>query len=1119
MRQSILKIKAQILSRFSSLALFVYFLSTVICLNALARNNSEAEDAKVISESTIPIVAGTRQDQEKKLIEFTMVNPQKPEEKIHGQFQFDPREKTEISVMRNKMEWQVKELVRQIEFTRVFLGLPTEMDPRAVFEKYYYLPQTVRDEIHRQYDLKTKSTKTIAKEAFMRPFSGSLHGFGAQSILFTGAIGAVMYWQLLTDYAADPLSMVRHLESLTDPIAHMAFYSFMAANGFTSDMLLKKYAGVPGTAFKSRMTPNGVVSTSTMRIAIPYLGMSAGMMASSLTVEVLNLMKTCVSALIKPPTQMDTILKSLGQPDPCDVAQNEFFNFNNKVEQYIPMMLSMAVASGTLTFAQKGYQNGKLALAGSNAGKKIAGTKVFETVAKLSRPTLQFIGLKLAARVTPTGWFFNSITVGAALVSTLQNAGFIGLDHSLNPVVSKIWAQFWRAGSVDEVDLKLLEYYNLNQKNSWNLDANYTASTKMHKGRSAVHHYNIIPLLKTFQEQMDAWRMINHSKYFNGIQIWTSMTSEIIRELQATENFYTAFIEEIFNAFKSQQIIKTEGKIEDARKWQATYLPFRTFPLYGIMPTGHASCEIDPDNCKTEAELNWFSPDQMVQFQKETIKRIIPQFEEAVALFEKKLAENQRPSISKESQNKIQEIIQKIKTTDDEFKIGIVIGEINRILSDKDLKDSDLQLLLTILRNNLGNPTPIMTPGLAVPYLYSSLFPQYFEKLSVPKSRNGFTFTTYPEYLLYQMMCGPDSQDSELVLRQSLGFKPKFKAPRIIAHNYQIRMQMPRYYTETHKKSGALSGEDVAPLFFLCKNLIDQNIKFEIAFGQLFQSKVFVDNKSEGELFISFFSTQILPSILGDWTDTRAESTSAVDKWWLKSIKPVFTKLFIRLDHEFQSLLHEMIEGMNSEKLMDGLFDTVVDPNGKLKRTQAGRGLFKASNQELQTYLTLLGEMETLKNHQTDKKSTIKLHKGFTFIELMNTDLYARTDSQKEFVQAFKPLYQALKNMKPTQGKVVLSFAPGEFSQYQNQVQKALKVYGEYLNSLNLSPYHQEIAGFSFQGLQKISSQMTAYLINTQLTNFSTSESYQKLLADNELNGSENESTKPLRKGANPRGQ
>ena len=402
--------------------------------------------------------------------------------------------------------------------------------------------------------------------------------------------------------------------------------------------------------------------------------------------------------------------------------------------------------------------------------------------------------------------------------------------------------------------------------------------------------------------------------------------------------------------------------------------------------------------------------------------------------------------------------------------------------------------------------------------MYMELFPQYFEKMPV-KRRNGFTFKTYPEYLFYHMICGPDFKDTNDVLSQKLGFAPKFNPPRIISKNTDIRIEVPAALMRRRLQSDSIGNtSQIPPFIILCSQLVPQGVSFEIPFDSLYYSKVFEGGKSQGENLMKFMSRSIKAPILGNWTDTKEESTTNADKWWLDNVKPLFSALFVRLDTEFQSLLNELVEGLNSEKLSNGLFNTVIDPAGIFKRTQAGRGLFKSSNQELNTYLTLLAEIEMVQNLENYKKNQTKLNKDFTFIELMNSGLYARVDSQKNLVKTFAPIYNALKNLKPTKGKISLPFADKELSQHQANVQAAVKAYEEHLKTLKLSPYHEEIVGLSFQGMNKMVSQMTAYLLNTQLTNFSAAEAYKDILAISEQGGSYNENTKIKRTRANPHG-
>lgn len=1054
---------------------------------------NNVEDAVIVSETKI-VPAAIKKSKEERIIDFTMQDPAREGETIHAQFQYDANENKSIAVIRDQMKWQHDELKRQIEFTRVFLKLPTDMSLEEVFRHYVYLPQHIRDEIHRQYGLKRKSVGQIFKGSFMRPMNTSLHGWGAQSILFAAAIGNIMYLQLLTDYAANPLSMEQHLQSLTDPIAHMAFYAFMVANGFTTDLITKYHGGVAGK------------KASTIRLAVPYLGMSAGMLASNITAEALNLLKVCANDLLNRRSEEEKqIAKLFGQIDPCDAAQDEFFNFNNKVEQYIPMMLSMMTATGTLTLGQISYYKGKQVFQTKGA-QRLAGKKVFEAAKKFTKPTLKFIGLRLAASVTPAGWVFNGITIGAALGSMAQNTGFIGLDHAVNPFFAKLWAQFWRAGDVDNIDEKLKSAYIFNQNILWD-----NSKTKLnhirYKGKNYGEDHDILPLLKTFQEQMDAWRLVNHQKFFTGIQLWTEISSQLVRELQASESFYGAFVGEVFNSFKSYQIRKTEGEITDARLNIATHLPFRKFPLYKVKPTGHASCEVDPENCITEPELYWFHPDDMTTYQINTVKEIIEKFEALVPEFHKK------KNLKSESLKAIQNLTEKLKSKKD-YEIGLALTELNKIITNKSLKDNNALELLVILRNNLGDPYPIMVEGMGLPYIYMSLFSQHFSGLPDIK-KNGYVFRTYPEYLFYQMICGPDFKESKSILSRALGFRPKYVAPSIVTQSH-VEVELPEPYL---KKYNSHTTTDMTTArfpkrFLLCEPLVKYEIPYEVPFEILYQAKFYEPGRQQGLSLTRFLGSKIQPEIIGNWTDTSAESNSNVDKWWSDNIKPVFADLFTQLDNEFQSLLIEMIEGLQSEKLVFG-----ADTDGSFKRTKAGRGLLKSSNQELHVYLTLLAEMEMLSDQEQYSKVKIKISDRMTFLEQMNLAPMARVPSQNELIESMQPLYKALKGLKIENKRAVLPITPEELKDLQNNIGKAIISYGEHIKTLKLNPYQTEIAQMSLQGTQKVLSSLSGYLLYTQLTNFSAKSAYDNVLSGSKHVEDNKQNTKATPTRASPFGR
>jgi hypothetical protein len=1129
---------------------------------AAAANNNNAEDATIKSESSYPLVVSSNKNSDNKSISFELVDPNDPNQKMGAEFSYSSREISKINDIRVEINESMFELQRQVEFARVFLGFSPLVPPREIFDTFPKLPAEIQKEMIRQYNLKFKTTGKIAKEVFLRTSGNSMHGFGAQTILFSIPIGALMFWQVYQDYASNPMGMIQFFDSLTDPFAHLSFYAFIAANGITTDMLLKQYAGVPGNVLKGPgIFKNGIAAT-TMRTAIPYLGMSAGMMASNITGELLNLMNTCVKSMIDNKKQ-EAMMKALSMAKPkqskdaCDVAQEQFFNFDNKVEQYVPMLLSMGLATAGLTYAHKG----SAAFGTTRPGNFIKGTKIFQA-AKATKGRILLNGFKMFGRLTPAGLVLNGMTVYAVINTMAQNLGFLSLDHFINEPISKVFAQtpFGRAGSLNSIDKKFTESYLENQKNKW-------TTTKSDEDQD--HFLN---LLDEFENQLSAWKTINHVRYFNAIGMWTKMVGDLTRELQATENFYQDFIGEIFFAFKSRNIVNVEGKIDGVRAYNHTELPFRTFPLFGMRAggPGYLSCEVDKNNCKSDPDYYWFNPQDMEQYQVYKIKQIASivlghdsrskeekekddrlAFENESQAEKSRLARTVIPNqslaetlrLSTQGQanetlnetlrlesklpTKIQEtlnIFEKIEKSSNPNELSSLIIQIDKMFLSREFEQwPPFKNYLYQVRTAMG-PFPLMpisAPGLAVPLIYKTLFKEYFEKIP-EKKQNGFTFSSYPEFLIYQMICGPDFKDKSSVLDLTKGKMPEFTPPRVMYKSKRnVMIRLPLDYIDKYKTRDRSVNAQVirdaqdnskSRLVYMCANLPGQGVEVEIPFKLAFYIPLFDGETSKGERLMDLLSKNISTSVIGDWKDRHPNSKSSVNLWWKENIKTLFIDLFARLDKDFQDLLQEMIEGMNSEEMMS------ADSEGKMKWTASGRSIFAIANEQLSTYLMILADIERVLEPDY-AKNKLKINEKYTILAQANGFLYPRNDSQADIVEAFKPIYKALGSLKPSKGKVQLPLPADQIKIQSVTLKKALDFYRkEWENEKRLTPYQRKIVKLCVAGLERTMNEMTAYLLNTQLTNFSASTAYLDLLNQIDQVDSKNENKKPTRTGGSPRG-
>ncbi len=582
-----------------------------------------------------------------------------------------PREKKAIGLAYRAKTFDPMALKR---FYARYLGLNEKTSLHAVDQKIAELQKTnpsLITEMHRVFHVNHDGMGYRLWSSVSRPWNTQLHGFPTQSALFFVAIGGVMMTQLMTDYAANPAAMFQHLESIKDPVSHVAFFSFMAANGLVGDFLTGKW----GAPLK------GMSSAKFRQAAIPYIGMTAGMLVSNLTHEVANLAKICASKLLgkeaSPIEQMIMKMQGAQYQDPCDAAQKEFFNFENKVEQYLPMIVSMSLSTAGSTVIQqalvRGTSKGVSALSKwstSDPSKKLvkASSRALIQGAKTgTRASMKIVGflLNIGVRANPiTGFAFTSLTVGAIVYSTAQNFAFVYLDTIMIPWLSKKWAQVWRAGSVADADKNLKMSLEYHEQKNWVSDTrDRGCGAAGMSPRSYQCPSNMVFHLEEFQKQMDAWRMQNHAKFFTGIQVWNQITTELMNEFNEAQKFYTQYVRDVFTSKRvmlKKSYLERTGKTEEDKKITdgdrnfMQFLPFRKTPLFGVGPLGHKECQAndiavlkalaaaasqggnkaaqapaapaEKEECESDISLYINHPDRMEGFQKNRVQHILNVF-------------------------------------------------------------------------------------------------------------------------------------------------------------------------------------------------------------------------------------------------------------------------------------------------------------------------------------------------------------------------------------------------------------------------------------------------------------------------------------------------------------
>lgn len=1130
------------------------------------------------------------------------------------------------------------------KFYARYLGLPENSGQKEINDRLIVIkkhsPQMI-DEMIRVYHVNHDGMGKRLYSAVSRPINTQLHGFPTQSALFAVAIGAVMMSKLMTDYAANPAALQQHLDSLDDPLAHIAFYSFMAANGLVGDFLAAKWGG-PGMG--------GVSAQKFRQASIPYIGMTAGMLASNLTHEVGNLMSVCSDRLMGKtpnPAEMANMMGGDQGKDPCDLAQEEFFNFENKVEQYFPMIISMALSTAGSTVAQQvitRYTVGGVAalksfgeydkyiqsraesaakpiqtMSGASQMKyysKISAGDLIKASKKVTNASIRMTGLVITARFVPlTGFWFNTLTVGTTVYSIAQNAAFIYLDTVMIPWLSKQWAQVWRAGGVDSAEKKLklsIEYY---EKKGWVLDSrDRGCENAMMNARSPNCPSDILKNLEEFQKQMEAWRMQNHARFFTGIQVWNEITTNLINEVDQAQKFYAFYINEVF---KTERIKKREQflghEVTDVDANHKQNLTGRPTPLFGIRPLGHVACQPNlaamatgqqqpkDESCDTELSLYLNHPDKMIGFQRNRVQSVVNTFGELFGMEKRPLpfvekeensqfdvfnskpeeittkveaarqdpAQNQRQNtltnkyeiekwnealkahnlqiksalatgnkplaqsliavlfkedgsfntsiinqhLKPESKAFIKQIMIDFETSNVE-KIAKALVKINSELQYPKLRDPVLDVVLSAIRHALGSPTPILVNGGAVPYLYHENNKDNQSYKAVSRTAGRYQFNRHVEYLIYQMLCGPDSGSDKMVTEFGFSEKypllpPQFHAPKITtAKNIEVEWNI-----EYQPKKGPYRTE-----------LCDPYAQDPIPFDGLYYSKIYVDGSKTPVSFFELINTTIPSYILGDLTEktgTRNErittenivsrsNESRVGPWWDSSVKNAIKQIFTKLDNRYQALLVDLYLGLQQDEYDVEMWgtDEMGNPSPvnitttkvkSMKRTEASQSLLQSNIEEMNVYLKILSGLEKNQiavRHNGGKPLPVMTKKvnldrsGKSILNEMRNDPVATLASQEKLLGHIQTVIKLLREVKVKtvngQQRVSVGDQSIPLKKFKAESMAALKEYTEHFDQLGIKEITQvKIQKLAFQGLEKTLQNLTVYLLNIQLANYS----------------------------------
>jgi hypothetical protein len=381
---------------------------------------------------------------------------------------------------------EVKTIAGEKEMTLLFMSSGGKIMKQFIWQKT--APKTLeafRPSKMRQWmkTMKANSGPILASKVRHFPY---------EATAFFTAIGAINMYDLVFHHQNNPVIMKQFAESQLDPVTHVSFMAFMAANGMTAEPLQE------------------VIRNPRLHYFIPYFGMSMGMMASNVVHDVWGstMLRKCAKALIDESAEVDMA---------CDQAWDDMNKgWNDKWGQYATGWLSMM---------------GSTALGG--AMDWLAGTA--------TRRALQFAGLEIA---------FSFGTGGLGMVAkfswtVVKNIQFLALDFWLRHPIETVWLNvLGKARELNGSSMCLGTLHQMNRLQTYPSAHPRTAAFERMKSKFCDEE--IVPALKTFARLNQQWRVENMKQILAAHQNWQTYLANFAGHYRSTRLFYQHLTDQIW---------------------------------------------------------------------------------------------------------------------------------------------------------------------------------------------------------------------------------------------------------------------------------------------------------------------------------------------------------------------------------------------------------------------------------------------------------------------------------------------------------------------------------------------------------------------------------------------
>lgn len=657
------------------------------------------------------------------------------------------------------------------------------------------------------------------------PHKITLKRFSAESASFFVAIAAVQLESLMMNFSDNPRALQDHFESVKDPIGHLSFYMFMQANGYTTNFLTNRLA--------PNMDP--LAKTQALR-GITYKGMAAGSIISSLTAEVATGVRDCAKMIFEKEKEAKTEKAEI-----CNAAFSQWTR-STKAQQYVSQIISLFVSQDA---AQIIEMRGKQAVAWSSnhaLSLAIKSTKV--------RKVLQVTALQVAMVVTPGGLTMKGLKIVGKIA---QFTGFTFVDHLLAPFIHKAVANVWQPAQFS------FDVTNFN---------NNVFDAKRDLWKNNRSNEKLAESIAEMSKAMAEWRQAQLIQFKTSHGIWVENLMRVISQTNGTFGFYKTYVESLFSTENVKGDIRA-GKLAATAMNHENGYPQRTLPLFGVTLK-----EAMPADYESPRDLMLNKPGDLESEQIKTVRDVNVDLKTLLAT--KGIHEHDA------------ELLTQITTafdSQDKNAIGYAIAKINDVViyNKSFVTDVRLKESLILIRKKLGDPYPILTPGMGFSYAYEShSFTAEAMKTFDHTKGPGNWLPRTSDYLLLQMVCGGESN---LFDSNFFGFAPYFVSPKI---------------TKNSVRPDAL-----------CTSLDLKN---------LYSMKIAANDGKVYTGITQYINSNLREDVLGDLSDKK---TRAFGAWWTKNVNLKLGEMYETFDKEYVNVIDKMTQnwrgyGFVRKCLIDG---------------------------------------------------------------------------------------------------------------------------------------------------------------------------------------------------------